>query len=413
MRLAALSVSALLLTGCSWMGNMGGQGKAYQYNQNAYAKAGPGHFGPTGAANPCTIYSPVQPVPTGCHPSQVVLAGQHGQSQTSYTTGGYGSHASSAYQVAEYGKASGRIRKPRLRGTVSFGTEQSVSGNFLEPDAAALIYNSAAFQEGSTSVIPGAGGALPAGGNASVRETILYDSVLEGIDAPAQSFNDVHQSPLSLKGGVEYILNPKFTLFANAGYTHAVGANDVQASVISTLNKTTTTQEFDPGTGVNIGAPIINTEFIPNVNVANFTADISDLRKYDLEIGARKYFKPIYQDQGYKTITPFVGAAVGVSHVNDVTFKTDQNQLFLGRAFEGGDRDYYDVPTASTVNTLYESDWLVNGALTTGLEWQLTPKTALAFETGLKAYQSRDFVSGDSGDMNVVVPLTLRGSYNF
>ena len=397
------------------MGNMGGQGKAYQYNQNAYANAGAGHFGSAGGANPCTIYSPVQPVPTGCHPSQVVVAGQHGQSmsQPNYTTGGYGSHASSAYQVADNIQRPEQVRKPKLRGSLSFGTEYSVSGTLLSPDAGSILYDSRPFREGFVSVTPGTPGGLLGGApTPEIRETVIYDSVIEGVDAKALSFNDIHQSPLSLKGGVEYILNPKMTVFANAGYTHAAGADDAQASIISRLEKTTTTRTIDPDTGAEL-SNVSNTQFIPNVNVANITSDFSDLRKFDLEVGARKYFNPIYQEQGYKTITPFVGAAVGVSHVNDITYKTAQNQLFLGRAFEDDLYEYYDVPTAGTVNTLYDSDWLINGALTTGLEWQLTPKTALAFETGLKAYQSRDFVSGDSGDMNVVVPLTLRGSYNF
>lgn len=390
------------------MGGATAPGNTYQYNQGAYAGSTPGHMGAYGGQNPCVIFSPIQPVPTGCHPSQVTLSGTqsanqpYNMGQSSYATGGYGSHANSAHQVQNNLGGAPRTRKPKLRGTLSLGTERSVAGNLVTPDASSFLYDPTPFNEGFTDK-----------SDPTQLVNTLYTSQVEGISSPALSFQDVHQSPVSVKGGVEYILSPKFTVFGNAGYTHATGANDASATVVATLLKTETTQQLDPDTGANIGGPVSNTLFIPNQNVANFQADFSEHRQYDLEVGGRRYFDPIYQDQGVRTLTPFVGASVGVSRVNEVTFKTDQNQVFLQQAFEDGNLTYYDVPTANQVNTLYESDWLVNGALTAGLEYQLTPRTALAFETGLKAYQNRSFVSGDSGDMNVVVPLTLRGSYNF
>lgn len=403
MRLVALSLSTVLLSGCSWLGGLGGSNNAYQYKQNPYAQGAPAHMGAQGGQNRCVIFSPVQPVPTGCHPSQVVVSGQHGNvsGQPSYATGGYGSHVGEAQRVAAHASDRRGLRKPKLRGTVSFGTETSVAGNLLTPNGSSFLYDPALFDEGYVN------------GTADLITTTQYTSAVENISAPALSFTDVHQSPLSLKGGVEYIVNPNFTLFANGGFTHASGANDASATVVATLLKTVTEQPLDPATGNPLGTPIVNTQFIPNQEVANLVADFSDHRQYDLELGARRYFAPISQEQGFRTLTPFVGASVGLSRVNDITFKSDQTQLFLERAFENGEFEYYDVPTAGDVNTLYESDWLVNGALTAGIEYQLTPKTALAFETGLKAYQDRSFVSGDSGDMNVVVPLTLRGSYNF
>ncbi len=407
MRLAAISMTAVLLSGCSWMGSGNAPGKAYHYNSGAYAGTNPGHIGARGGQNPCVIFSPVQPVPTGCHPSQVTLAGSqagnqaYNMGQSSYATGGFGSHADSAYQVSSQSAPAPRIRKPKLRGTLSFGTERSVAGTLVNPDASTLFYDPSLYNEGFIDAT-----------DPTQLVTTTYTSAVEGVNAPDLSFQDIHQSPLSLKGGVEYIVNPKFTVFANAGFTHATGANDASATVIGTLLKETSTQMLDP-TGAPTGTPVVNTEFIPNQPVANFVADFSDHRQYDLEVGARKYFNPVYKGQDVRTLTPFVGASLGISRVNDITFKTEQNQLFLENAFEDNVYNYYDIPTTGGVNTLYEADWLVNGALTAGMEYQLTPRTALAFETGLKAYQNRDFVSGTSGDMNVVVPLTLRGSYNF
>jgi len=53
------------------------------------------------------------------------------------------------------------------------------------------------------------------------------------------------------------------------------------------------------------------------------------------------------------------------------------------------------------------------GALNAGLEWQVTPKTALAFETGLRFEGGRDYTNGEKGDEQVAIPFTIRGSYNF
>ncbi len=416
MRLVALSISAALMTGCSWPGGISGPGNAYQYSQGGYAQkshskhryagkaynlGASGHVGAMSGQNPCTIFSPIQPIPAGCHPTQVNLNGQNGSGQPTMATGGFGSHVQSAHRVGDYAGPKGRVRKPKLRGTMSFGTEQSVAGTLVAPDAAGYLYDPTAFAESVTVGTP------------DLLTTTDYSAIVEGISSPSLSFNDIHQSPLSIKAGAEYIVNPRFTLFANGGYTHATGANDASATVVARLTKTVTEQALDPLTGAAVGAPIVNTEFIPNKEVANFVADFSEHRQFDLEVGARRYFDPIYKEQGYRTITPFIGAAVGLSHVNEINFKTKQNQLFLEDAFTNGTSNYYEVPTAGAVTKLYESDVLVNGALTAGLEWQLSPSTALAFESGLKAYQKRKFVSGDSGDMNVVVPLTLRGSYNF
>ena len=58
-----------------------------------------------------------------------------------------------------------------------------------------------------------------------------------------------------------------------------------------------------------------------------------------------------------------------------------------------------------------------------GAEWQLTPGFALAAETGVKIQGARDYadfvnaagetIEGPSGDANISIPLTLRGSINF
>ena len=48
-----------------------------------------------------------------------------------------------------------------------------------------------------------------------------------------------------------------------------------------------------------------------------------------------------------------------------------------------------------------------------GIEWQMTPKTALAFEAGIKYEGARDFSDGTQGDNIISIPIAIRGSYNF
>jgi len=62
---------------------------------------------------------------------------------------------------------------------------------------------------------------------------------------------------------------------------------------------------------------------------------------------------------------------------------------------------------------LFDSQWVPTGTVTAGFEWQATPKTALAFETGVRFEGGRNDVNGNRGDNNVSIPFTIRGSYNF
>jgi len=139
------------------------------------------------------------------------------------------------------------------------------------------------------------------------------------------------------------------------------------------------------------------------------------MHRVDLNIGARKYFAPLYKDQLARNLSPFVSAGIGVSHHNSVRFKTDQRQLFYQEAFDNSNNQFFDVvpTTPTTTTTLYDAQWVPTGELLGGLEWQATGKTAIAVETGLRFEGQRDYVNGNSGDVNIAIPLTIRGSYNF
>jgi len=414
MRLVACALSAVLLSGCSWMGMGGGshgQHQAYEGGRYGKQAAQYAHNTRSSQAGPCQIMTPMQPVPQGCRPEQVTLAignghqgGQYNGGQ--YANAGYGSHAGQASANTQYHTPNQRKKRPKLRGSLGLEIDHSVSGNLFAGDTATIVagYDRIAVQEGFTT------GSIPDG---AIVDT-LYTSIPEQVVGPAVSFDDVYTAPLRITGGLEYIMNDHATVFANAGYTRAEGKKGGGAQIIDELRREVTTQSYDPLTGLAVGGPITNTTFIPNVEVANFTYDFNELEKYDFEVGGRYYFDPMLRGHLNRTLTPFVAASGGAAHYNDTTVDVAQQQLFLGDALESGGTtlNFYDVGVG-TQNQVYDAQWVPYGQLKAGLEWQMTPKTALAFEAGVKYEGARDFTDGTEGDSIVSIPVAIRGSYNF
>jgi len=448
MRLLFATVSsAVLLSACSWFGGQGGpQG---HHGQQAY-----GPYGAPQAQNwqghnrqaknrlrPCQVLHSSQPVPRGCNPADVTIAtggnpygGFPQQPNFSsgygadFATGGFGSHSNVRRTSSDYhtSEKAGK-RRPKLRGQLYLGGEKSIVGDLIDLDVnGALLpsvnYNPNNFREGRTQGTPGGG---------SVTDTI-FTSEVEQIRQDDISFEDAYSTPLNIRGGFEYIVGPKTSLFANAGYVYAEGERS-SATVQAELQRIDSIQTFEPelmvdpntgntvptgnflstGTSTNIG-------FIPNVDVARFGFEFSDLERIDLEVGARHYLNPVLKDSTNASITPFVGGSVGAARYNGQSINVRQEQLFLERAFESNAQtlDFFDaLPNrgGAVINNveLFDAQWVPTGTVTAGVEWQATPRTAIAFETGVRFEGGRDDVNDVKGDDNVSIPFTIRGSYNF
>lgn len=463
MRLGSLTLSAtlsaVLLSGCSFIGGQPGPYKNPFAKQKAANQGYYGQHGQPSASQHCQIATPRQPIPRGCRPEQVTIGtGGHSQAagaygaqggfpqqptfgQPQYTNGGYGQAVGQNRAMAHH--ASGpKKRKPKLRGSLSLGAERSVSGELFAPSVAGLPgYNPQDFNEGFTtgSEAEGAITNVTYLANDRIESGSLSTASVrvpgfESINAPAISFDDVWSTPASVKAGLEYIVNDNTTVFASGGYTYAEGNAGDAATVTATLYREERTQNYTPvldaagepipGAFIPNGAEQVSYQFVPNEQIASFAFDFSDLERYDLEVGARRYLNPIIKSDGFQTVTPFVGASVGVSHVNAVDYTQTQTQTFYQRAFEGDTTDLtYSVATPDTATRLYDAQWLPQGQLNVGAEWQLTPGFAIAAETGLRFQGARDFVDtvdgagnvipGEKGDLNISVPVTLRGSINF
>lgn len=436
MRLVLCAVSAIALSGCSWLGG-GGHTAQNGYNHNAKSAAY-GHAQRSNI-NPCQVLSPQHPIPRGCNPASVTIATPHQGAtngfpqkpnfgQSDYTTGQYGSHAANASQQgANYRSSVPSLRKPKFRGTLSLGAEKSISGDVLDYAKFAVNpltglstdptvnYVPSDFNEGRTTGTVSDGSIVQTVFTAGPRDsssTALFDRAT----VPNIELNDAWSTPVNVAIGGEYILSPRNTVFANVGYSEAAGENFKIADVRATLYQQTTTQEFDTSTFAPIGGPLTSVAFVPDEEIANFTAKFSDLKRYDLEVGGRHYFDPFNKTDGLNTVTPFIGAKVGASHYNSVSYRTDQRQRFYEQAFNdptGEATQFYAIDGTETNVDLYDSQWVPTGQLNAGVEWQVTPRTGIAFETGIRVEGARDYSNDENGDENIAIPFTIRGSYNF
>lgn len=421
MRLVACAFSAVLLSGCSWLGFDNSSyygGKAPAVDNGRYASQGGNNYQRQQQRQPrmgaCQISSPTQRIPQGCSPEQVTLATTGAQAgygqQAQYTSGGYGSHAQNARTQGQHQAVKRGYTKPKLRGSLGLEIDHSVSGNLYDPGLSAAVagYNRASYAEGFTA------GSVASG----TVENTLYSSVSERIESPTISFDDVYTAPFRVTGGLEYIFNNHTTAFANAGYTRAEGKKGGGVAIIDELRRTTSTSTFvtDPANGT-VGALLgttTNVSFIPNQKVAEFNYEFNDMERIDMEVGMRHYFNSLESASAGRTITPFVSASAGAAHYSETSVAENQKQLFIQRAYDsaGATSDFYDVNFGNTVQ-IYDAQWVPYGSVKGGMEWQLTPKTALALEAGLKYEGKRDFSNGTEGDAIISVPVAIRGSFNF
>ena len=509
MRLGSLTLSAtlsaILLSGCSFIGS-----KPTQY-KNPYAKqkaAQHGQYGHntqygqgTGGQN-CQIASPRQPIPRGCRPEQVTIGvNPQGQGygapshagngfpqqpqfgQPEYTDGAYGTAVGQSKAVA-YHTTGPKKKKPKLRGSLSLGLEKSIEGDLIDYNDFSLnavgSYNPQDYNEGSTTGLDSTGDRVVTTYTANDRfagPNYFQDFGNESVSAPNISFADAWSTPTKISGGLEYIANDRTTFFANAGYTYAEGNDDKGASVQATLFRVTEAgtydyipavegQAFIPGTPAFGGSPEIpaiidpltgailtagipaipasagtndtpavaavpeqyirngtdtSAQFVPNQEIAQFYYDFSDMRRVDLEAGARHYLKPIIKSEGYRTVTPFFGASAGAAHYDKVDVSVSQTQRFYQRGFELGDgtpnsttpAQFYEIAEAPTSVRIFDDQWVPTGQLNVGAEWQVTPGAALALESGVRVEGGRKYATGGRADTNVSIPVTLRGSINF
>ncbi|MEL6686582.1 MAG: hypothetical protein AAFP97_03065 [Pseudomonadota bacterium] len=446
MRLATLALSAALLSGCSYWGG------ASQTMNSWFSGGSEGAYAAKPSADRCRIPHRQAPIPRGCHPSQVTIGpasqghpggfpqtpqfgqpqryqpSQGGWNQPQQATGGFGNHASGNQHAALHqGGTKPRLRKPRFRASLDLGLDQAVSGNILTNAAAPTTpfasYNPADFNEGRQegSIADGETTSRLYFANSRLQNT---PDPWDDLRVPDVSFTDAWSAPTTIGAGGEFILNDRATLFGRVGYTQSEGTSGGAATIEGTVFEQTTVRNYDEL--FNLVATSVSTAFRSEQPITEISYDFSDMRRLDLEAGGRVYLNPIAGQATGRTVTPFLGASAGASHYNAVSYTLDQRQLNYASVYEDEQPSFYDLdvpqgfdlddnpatPGVTRVE-LYDAQWVATGSLKAGVEWQVTPKTALAFETGVRVEGARDYANGEKGDRRISVPLTLRGSFNF
>ena len=276
MRLGTLTLSAtlsaFLLSGCSFI-----NGKSSQH-QNPYAQNQTAQYGQYGSQR-CQIATPRHPIPRGCRPEQVTIGvapqgqaqGQYGGAnygapnyatngfpqqpqfgQPQYTDGGYGAAAPQS-AAAAYHTPKAKKRKPKLRGAFSIGADPSVSGTLLDFGVRDDLnfadgYDPQGFNVRRTEGTPAEGQVIDSIYTATdsidvVGPGQIFDTpgTFENAATSDVLFEDAWSVPINFKGGLEYILNDKTTIFANGGYTSADGQTVTTTAIDATLRRQNTT----------------------------------------------------------------------------------------------------------------------------------------------------------------------------
>ena len=435
MRLAALAFSTVLLSGCSWIGfgpqaghhgqqqARGGQYHAPQGQYGLHAQRG--HHQQQRRAGPCTITKVTQPAPPGCRPEQVTVALPQygGGQQPGYSGQGYQQPTAGSYGAARGGPVpttrrsslkTDAVNRPylrqRLRLNGSVGVERSMSGEAFNSTDLADLYNAATHTEGFVD-------GTQAGGLVTTTDYFVTNVDTQ---APSVSFSDLYSSAATIKGGAEYFVTPRNAVFADLSYSAAAGRSGGGVVYEGDLNQTVTAQPYaDDGSGAGPqpnGAATTNTTTLLNLPVARTQFEVNDMQRFGVEVGARHYFNPAFQNYLERPLTPFVGASAGAQHYNALEVSQHHDRLYLNEYWNSGrgegDLDYFrHTDTGST--EILESGWVPSGAINLGLEWQMTERSALGFETGVRYEGPRNKTAGGETDANISIPLTLRGSIGF
>ncbi|MEE9347720.1 MAG: hypothetical protein V3U82_05965 [Robiginitomaculum sp.] len=452
MRIAVLAFSTVLLSGCSWLGIGSNSADSWaQYNKGAQQSSGRYHAGagqhqqrmaqnPYGQqargairqqrGGPCEIRSVAQPAPQGCSPEQVTIALPGGGSNNmgygggyntapTQTTGQYGTHTQNTQNALRAAQLAGHQNwtRPRFRVNGSFGMEHSINGEAFQPEDLTALYNPLTHINGSTQGTPAAGQTTT---HAFTPFDINYPGGvatpdLSGITAsmPGVSNSDIHPIPMTLSVGAEYAVADNVSIFTNASHTASQGGGAGGVTYSGRVYDHVSVQDYDAA-GVAVGGPTRNSTYIPDVIFARTAMQANDMKRSGLELGGRYYFKDAFQQYFERPVTPYISAAAGGAHYNALEVSQTSEKLLLSSFFAGNQANptYESNGTLTAVEVL-EKGWVPTGAVTVGAEWQVTPKAALAFETGLRYEGGRKVTTGGETDGNLAIPLTLRGSIGF
>ena len=447
MRLAACALSAVLLSGCSWLGSGGSYSDSYGYEQSGmYGGAGCMPGAPNAAyGNTSYGYSAGQ----GCAPGAgynvahggsgaygagmagagmggTGLRGQYGvnaygtglQGSGMYGAGGAGMYGAGAGGTGMYGAGAG--------GTGMYGAGAGTGMYGMGAGTGMYGAGSTAYGTGVTTLGSAAPyGSAVAGGNvrtvqgAPIYVAQPYPAYYAAGQQYAGGYNYAYSGGgyggNALPFGLELGFGQDFHLdgdifpgevskpFAGGSGTGtvsdiaAVGYDDawdnaksVDATATYDVNQNTTLlgrvgySKADGGNQIAVGT--ITDSGITETLYAEF----SDLEQYTVEGGVRHYMG------APRGMRPYVGATAGFTHTDDVIL-TQSSETF--------------VDPALFQQTYVDGGWSPTASGVIGAEWAVGNRTALGVETGIR--WTDDLDSNFKSDSRLSVPVRLRGRVSF
>lgn len=412
MRLAACALSAVLLSGCSWLGMGGGYGDSYGYDNYGYGSG----YAVQGQSAHSTGCMPVQTqavvATPGCAPGYGyavssaghgadagyygsgsaqfgMSGGQYGGAAGQYAGGGsYGlSGAQSAGGYASGGAYGGSTvlssQAPygaAVGGQYGAGAVQTVQGSPMYVTGPAGAYyggNSMGLRGPSGGAGCCGGGAMPFGLELSlgtefgVHGDISPDEASKPFlggpgsvsDIAAVSYNDAFKQGVHYEAAATYDLNRNTTLIGQVGLSEAKG----QSVELGTV---------DDGAGTS----------------ETLRGEFSDLKQVRLEAGFRRYMG----GHGHSNMRPYFGATAGAVKTDDVTLTQSSATLV--------------DPTLFT-QTYIDGGWSPTASGVVGAEWAVGNRSAIGVETGVR--WADDLDTNLSSTDRWSIPVKLRGRVSF
>ncbi len=408
MRLAVCALSAVLLSGCSWLG---GGGSSFSDGFGASN----GSYG------------------ANCAPGQAISYGQYGQdvgcAGGAYGVGqgfaeqGFGGQGFAGQGFGQAGFGPGAVGAGlAAQGIGGQFNGAGFGGNGVTTLGAAAPFGAAAFGGGvigsqlnngqfvngaavqnvvgapifvpqpfaapfGVPQLRGVGAALPfgfevfggtefdIGGTLASRKEVSPSFGGGGLAGtfPAVSYSDAFSDGYTLGGAGTFDVSRNTTLIGQASFSQKDG-------------RTVDTGSFQSGTFDSAGV------FTPDIGSAtprNLVGEFSDLEQYTLEAGVRQYVG------NNSALRPYVGATGGFTYNNDV----DLRQTFVD------DGSVFDD------SQFIESGWRPTAAGIVGAEMAVGPRSAIGIESGIRW---RDNLNANSdADDRWSIPLKLRGRVAF
>lgn len=433
MRLAVCALSAVLLSGCSWLGmggnssghhgagvygaNCGGYNTGGAYGMSAgscggagFDQAGYGQQGFGGQQFPGQGFNQQgfggqQFAQQGYGQQGFDVSGFQGASQyggvtlpNTYSAGGgyntaaLGLGAAGAYGAAGYGQTTTLGANAPWGSAVGgsygaqYGQQFGTQGNVTTVAGAPIYvpqpypaYYGAPQLRGVPVAVSG-GGAMPFGIEAGIGTNFFQngDFVTAKPAGPASGSSTISVSATdaigykdAFKEGTHYDLAATYDLDRNTTVLGRFGYGKASGEIVETGTVTDAT------------------------GTETLFAEFSDLEQMTIEGGVRRYFGGWNNPNG--GLRPYVGAMGGFTHTDDVSLSQFSSGTIL--------------PNGSNVQPYVDGGWSPTAAGLVGAEWQVGRTTALGLETGIR--WTDDLNTPNKTQDAISIPVRLRGRVSF